>query len=1031
MAAGLLVSGLFPLSAQAQKAADQTQSSSVKVTSPEEGQQAYMTAFQDGKIDRALDLSKQVLALIAESYGRTSEEYLVELNMRGQMAEAAGRMSELAETMDQLLPMLASRFGENTPNILSARLEYADILEGLGRYSDAADQIEKVYAVSVESQGENALDTLLGFNKYVQLLGDSERLNEADKFSEQAVDRTETALGLEHEETLKALNTRATVLDKLGRFSDSEPIYTTLLQRTETAFGSMDVRTLIMMGNYASVLEQQGRIDEAVTLYKNVHETKNEVLGPDDPSTIDSLNSYGVGLVAQRDNARAEKVLAQALEASRRVMGNDHPITIRVLGNYGAVLENLGRLDDAGPIQQEALELSQRMLGADHPDTLIRMNNLAVIRMRQKDYEKGVPLYAETFELIRRKYGDDHPQTLQIASSMAHFLLETPGAEEFAWDAAGFAVKGWRRRSNALGTDPRAEAQRDKLQRDQTDYYEDLADAAWAAQSANSEGGSQYREAAFGALQSVLEGSASRSIARSAARRAAEEGGGLGEIAGERQLLADEWLTVEEALTAAIAAQDDEAKDARVVLRDKQGALGQQMAALDLRLEAEAPEYFALARLDPLSITEAQSMLEEDEAALLLAPTEFGTHVIAITSDSFEWVRSDWDREKTFQSSARLLWDVGANVDVPDSFTMKWAKEGEGAYPYDFVTAHALYDQLIAPVATTLKGKEHVFVLPTGGLSALPLGILVSEVPSGINGDPEVLRNASWLADRFAFVTAPSLQSLRFLREYREENTERANSFIGFGNPILGEEAQLRGGGVAKRGGDRNTPNYVGLFGDGNARGGSAIAEPEELRMLASLPGTEAELQAMWQAFGEPQNALFLADAATETVVRETALEADVIVFATHGVLAGELYSINEPGLVLTPPEDAVLGDDGYLAMSEIAALNIDAEWVILSACNTAGGDGSDFSGLSGLARAFFFAGARKLLASNWPVRDDVAAVLTVRTIEIAATNPALSRAQALQQAMREIRMDKRADSDTDSWAHPNAWAPFILVGDR
>ena len=156
-----------------------------------------------------------------------------------------------------------------------------------------------------------------------------------------------------------------------------------------------------------------------------------------------------------------------------------------------------------------------------------------------------------------------------------------------------------------------------------------------------------------------------------------------------------------------------------------------------------------------------------------------------------------------------------------------------------------------------------------------------------------------------------------------------------------------------------------------------------------------------------------------------------ILVLATHGLMAGEISGPAEPGLVFTPPAQASEQDDGFLTASEVATMKLDADWVILSACNTAASDGSEGApGLSGLARAFFYAGARNLLVSHWPVRDDVAARLTVDTIKRQAADPKLSRAKAFQQAMRAIRNDVTHDSAIDTWAHPNAWAPFSLIGD-
>jgi len=152
-----------------------------------------------------------------------------------------------------------------------------------------------------------------------------------------------------------------------------------------------------------------------------------------------------------------------------------------------------------------------------------------------------------------------------------------------------------------------------------------------------------------------------------------------------------------------------------------------------------------------------------------------------------------------------------------------------------------------------------------------------------------------------------------------------------------------------------------------------------------------------------------------------------VIAFATHGLLSGELSGLAEPALVLTPPDAASLDDDGLLTASEIAELRLSTDWVILSACNTAGTDGRpDAEGLSGLARAFLYAGARSILVSHWPVRDDAAARLTTGTLSRIGEDATIGRSQALRRAMLSLMEDER----DQSLAHPSAWAPFIIVGE-
>ncbi len=173
---------------------------------------------------------------------------------------------------------------------------------------------------------------------------------------------------------------------------------------------------------------------------------------------------------------------------------------------------------------------------------------------------------------------------------------------------------------------------------------------------------------------------------------------------------------------------------------------------------------------------------------------------------------------------------------------------------------------------------------------------------------------------------------------------------------------------------------------------------------------------------------MFLGNQATERTVRNTDLsDSRVLAFATHGLVAGQIKGAAEPALVLTPPAQASDEDDGLLTASEIARyLKLDADWVILSACNTAAGDAPGAEGLSGLAKAFFYAGARALLVSHWSVQSEAAVKLTTRMLTEAAQHPAIGRAEALRRSMLAL-MD---DTENPHFAHPLFWAPFVVVGE-
>jgi CHAT domain-containing protein len=161
-----------------------------------------------------------------------------------------------------------------------------------------------------------------------------------------------------------------------------------------------------------------------------------------------------------------------------------------------------------------------------------------------------------------------------------------------------------------------------------------------------------------------------------------------------------------------------------------------------------------------------------------------------------------------------------------------------------------------------------------------------------------------------------------------------------------------------------------------------------------------------------------------------------VVTFATHGLVPGELDGLHQPALALTAP--TVAGDrdnDGLLTMAEILGLRLDADWVVLSACNTGAGNGAGAEAFSGLGRAFFYAGTRALLLSNWPVETTSARLLTTDIFRYQVGNPAISRAEAVSHSMLALIDgkgfgDKASGKIVFSYAHPIFWAPFTIVGD-
>ncbi|WP_430755241.1 CHAT domain-containing protein [Magnetovirga frankeli] len=195
------------------------------------------------------------------------------------------------------------------------------------------------------------------------------------------------------------------------------------------------------------------------------------------------------------------------------------------------------------------------------------------------------------------------------------------------------------------------------------------------------------------------------------------------------------------------------------------------------------------------------------------------------------------------------------------------------------------------------------------------------------------------------------------------------------------------------------------------------------------MPDTADELMAIAEVLGTDRHqALLLREKATETELKRRQLaQYNILSFATHGVLAGELGKGIEPGLILSPPKQATEEDDGFLSLSEIAQLKLNADWVVLSACNTAGSEGDEgmaSEGFTGLAKSFIYAGAKALLVSHWSV-SSAATVELMSTMFRSFKEQQLPRAEAHRQAMLAM-----IDSGDPLLSHPSLWAPFVVVGD-
>jgi len=432
-----------------------------------------------------------------------------------------------------------------------------------------------------------------------------------------------------------------------------------------------------------------------------------------------------------------------------------------------------------------------------------------------------------------------------------------------------------------------------------------------------------------------------------------------------------------------------------------ESALQQRIAAAD-RVVAEAsreldqrfPEYSSLAAPRALDLLELRKRLGDREGVVSFLIGRSQTYVQIVRRDGL-WI-------------ARVPESAGSLQDTVKALRRALEIQGGSIDEFDLERSHQLYQSLFKGIEPQLEGLDHLIVVPSGALASLPFGLLVTDKPG--SGD---YTRAPWLAQRLAISHVPSLQALFALRGARAAAVP-PKPLLAFGNPVL-------------RGGSGARGEESALAKAGQACRPEGPMSRDTLLALAPLPETEQELKTVSAILKADADSVFLGPAALEPSLRQRRLDDyRVLYFATHGLLPGELKCQAEPGLVLTPPATQATDKaaDGLLEASEIATLKLNADLVVLSACNTAGGGGK-FGGdaLSGLAEAFFHAGARSMVVSHWQVPSAATARLMSGTF--AFLGPQLGAGSA--PALRDAQLRLIADRAT---AHPFFWAAFVVVGD-
>lgn len=412
------------------------------------------------------------------------------------------------------------------------------------------------------------------------------------------------------------------------------------------------------------------------------------------------------------------------------------------------------------------------------------------------------------------------------------------------------------------------------------------------------------------------------------------------------------------------------------------------MRELEAQVQAASPGYNQLIDA-PVTTAQIQALLQPGEALVQVLLGEPKSYLFVVRPDGLHVVRLDL----TLPLASVLVRTLREPVD----------DTARGLAPFDVAASHSLYRAIFGQVEGMLAETRHMIVVPNGPLLSLPFGILAVEPPPPVAGGDYT--QVAWLAERLAITLAPSASAFANLRGLAQP-TDAPRAFLGFGDfqPMGDADALL-------------------------AERGLPPACFDDVRRVAEaprLPETAGEVERVAAAFRGGGAEVYTGAAFDEATI--DGLELDryrVVYFATHGLLPGQLNCWAEPSLLVSRPGEGQSGD-GLLLASEIIELELNADLVVLSACNTGGGagvgGGAGGESLTGLARAFFYAGARSLLVSHWIVPSEATVDLMTGTFDALGAGSA-GRAEA-------VRRGQTAILDRPDTSHPFFWGAFSLVGD-
>ena len=1011
---------------------------------------------RDGQYSEAERLFKRALVIVERLYGPNNLDVAASLNNLADLYDDQGRYADAEPLYNRSLGILTRIRGPNHPDTARILNNLALLYKNQGRYSDAEALLKRSLAIQEKSLGSNSPDFARSLNNLATVYGregrhaDAELLQkralairektlgpdhlevasslnnlaadyqaegryaDAEPFFKRSLAITEKSLGPDHPDVAKTLNNLALLYETEGRYANAEPLYKRSITITERAFGPNNPNMAAAVNNLAMLYQDEARFTDAELFYKRALAITEGALGPDHPYVASTLNNLATLYEEEGRYADAELLQKRALAIREKALGPDHPEVAELLNNLASGYEAEGRYADAEPLFKRSLAITEKALGLDHPDVATWLNNLALLYDRQGRYADAEPLVTRSLAITEKSLGLDH---LDFATSLSNLALLYDHQGRYT-DAEQLYKRSLAITEKVLGVEHPHTSRISNSLAALYQHQERYIDALPIVQKSISQDKAQ-KDIAFVVLNGsrsqnliapaeavkssyiVFQRSSSSTAGKAVSMLAARFASGSNELA--QLVRKDQDLTFEAdrldksimvAVSKSPAARN---KVAEEQIRKRVEEIKLERHRLQNVFNQRFPDYVALSKPQLLSLQETQELLAADEALI----------AIDLDAESYIWVittsRAEW--KKLPVSDAEITKEVATLRGTLDPHLQK---------PFDSALAYQLYQQVLGPIEDVISDKSRLTFVLSGALTSLPPQVLVTSDPTG--KDVALL---DWLVRKYAITVLPSVESLKILRT--KGGTAAVRPLIGFADPIFDAGSRSRTVQQSVSFDKSLTSFYRGTIADTMALS----------KALPALPETADELRRVAYQLGARPDDVKLGEAATVTSVKRLPLDNYLVIyFATHALVAGQVEKFAkakaEPALVLSIPDKPTEDDDGLLRASDVAMLKMNADFVVLSACNTAAGDKPGAEALSGLARAFFYAGARSLIVSNWEVDSESTVALMTGLFDALKDNPRLSHAEAQRLAILQMINNPR----NPDWREPSVWAPFVVIGE-